>query len=392
MTIPQDQLLSLIRCALGDKILPTELKNLSLDEKIALIQYAEMQGLLPFLQYFNIFMTKDCKEFFFPKVAAAVYEDVRQTEEVKRLLEALEANRIYCIPLKGIRTKKLYPASELRTMGDLDILYRKEQTDELHRVMRELGYSWGGEASKHDHYENGGQIVEMHKELLSAESRGYGYFLKIWDRARPEPGKEYCWQMSLEDHYLFTMYHLIEHFIRGGVGIRMVLDIYILSKLPELDKEKTETELKKLGIDEFEKNIRSLAYRWFSQSPQVKNESAAGAVSGDMHGLEALEEYIVNGGVFGNSVNEQVNNALRYGGKGKFLRTVIFPSYRTMQSVFPWLNSPIQLPMAWINRWWNVWTKRRANIRGQFERADQISDQDRIYIEKQKKFFRRYGL
>ena len=158
------------------------------------------------------------------------------------------------------------------------------------------------------------------------------------------------------------------------------------------DFRKIYTELKKLGLDEFEKNIRSLAYRWFSQSPQVKNESAAGAVSGDMHGLEALEEYIVNGGVFGNSVNEQVNNALRYGGKGKFLRTVIFPSYRTMQSVFPWLNSPIQLPMAWINRWWNVWTKRRANIRGQFERADQISDQDRIYIEKQKKFFRRYGL
>ena len=189
----------------------------------------------------------------------------------------------------------------------------------------------------------------------------------------------------MEDHYLFTLYHLIEHFIRGGIGIRMVLDIYILSGLPELDRDKTAEELKKLKIDRFEKNILDIAGKWFDPSRGLQG-------TGALSGLEEMEEYIVNGGVFGNSVNEQVNNALRYGGKGKFLRTVIFPSYRTMQSVFPWLNSPIQLPMAWLNRWWNVWTKRRANIRGQFERADQISDQDRIYIEKQKKFFRRYGL
>ena len=392
MTKTQIQLIALVRCALGDRILPTELRDLSLDEKTAIIQYARKQGLLPFLQYFDIFMREDCREIFFPYVAAAVYEDVRQTAEIDRLLEAFEENGIYCMPLKGIRTKKLYPASELRTMGDLDILYRKEQTDELRRVMQKLGYTWSGEASKHDHYEKDRRIVEMHKELLPAESRAYRHFLNIWDRARPESGKKYCYQMSLEDHYLFTLYHLIEHFIRGGIGIRMVLDIYILSELPELDNEKVAAELEKLGIDEFEKNIRNLAQRWFSQPLQSQQDSAGQKDNIEPDSLAELEEYIVNGGIFGNAVNEQTNNALRYGSKAKYLRNVIFPSYKTMQSVFPWLNSPLLLPAAWVNRWWNVWTKRRGNIRRQFERADKISLQDRLYIDEQKNFFSRYGL
>ena len=43
-------------------------------------------------------------------------------------------------------------------------------------------------------------------------------------------------QMKPEDHYMYTVCHLIEHFIRGGIGIRMVLDIYVLFYLHELDK------------------------------------------------------------------------------------------------------------------------------------------------------------
>ena len=385
MNNTQIYLLTLVRCALGEKNLPTELRSLSTDEKKAIIQYAQKQGLLPFLQYFDIFMERDCKDIFFPKAAAAVYEDVRQTAEIEQLMEAFEENGIYCIPLKGIRTKKLYPESELRTMGDLDILYKKEQTDELRRVMKEQGYSWSGEASKHDHYEKGGRIVEMHKELLSSESRAYDYFLKIWDRAQPEEGKRYCWQMSMEDHYLFTLYHLIEHFIRGGIGIRMVLDIYILSGLPELDRDKTAEELKKLKIDRFEKNILDIAGKWFDPSRGLQG-------TGALSGLEEMEEYIVNGGIFGNTVNEQANNALRYGSRGKFLKSVIFPSYKTMQSVFPDLDSPILLPAAWAKRWWNVWTKRRGNVRKQLGRAGQIGQQDSGYIEKQRRFFQRCGL
>ena len=72
MNNTQIYLLTLVRCALGEKNLPTELRSLSTDEKIEIIRYAQKQGLLPFLQYFDIFMEKDCRDIFFPRAAAAV--------------------------------------------------------------------------------------------------------------------------------------------------------------------------------------------------------------------------------------------------------------------------------------------------------------------------------
>ena len=41
------------------------------------------------------------------------------------------------MPLKGIRTKQFYPYPEFRTMGDLDILYKEDQTKKLKQVMQD---------------------------------------------------------------------------------------------------------------------------------------------------------------------------------------------------------------------------------------------------------------
>lgn len=47
------------------------------------------------------------------------------------------------MPLKGIRTKQFYPYPEFRTMGDLDILYKEDQTKKLKQVMQDAGYKFG---------------------------------------------------------------------------------------------------------------------------------------------------------------------------------------------------------------------------------------------------------
>mgnify|MGYP005775243461 FL=1 len=380
MTKPQKQLLLLIRSAMGDKNLTAELQNLSVEEKKEIVSYAQAQGCIPFLQFFDIFTKGEMKDLVFPSLVANVYENARQQAEIESLLNVFEKNGIYCIPLKGIRTKKMYPQEELRTMGDLDILYRQEQTELLRKVMSDIGYTTQGDSSKHDHYEKAGRIVEMHKDLLPAGSKGYKYFQKIWERAAAEDGKIYCWQMALEDHYLFTLYHLIEHFIRGGIGIRMVLDIYVISHRPELDMEKVRKELEYLGIDIFEENIRNLAECWFGATKTTPEQ------------LQELEDYVLNGGIFGSRENEEKNAGLMYKTKSHFLRYIIFPPYEVMRSVFPWLNTPLLLPAAWVKRWWNVWTKRRGNIQSQLSRAEALERRDMSEEEMRKEFFEKYGL
>lgn len=384
MNNTQRRLLELIRCVIEEAVVPEELQHLSLVEKKEIISYAKQQGLLPFLQNFDIFFDKECKEELFYQLASNIYWDSQQAAEIQNLLKTFELNGIFCIPLKGIVTKKSYPTSELRTMGDLDILYQIEQTNALKKVMESLGYHSNGEAAKHDHYSKDGVVVEMHKELLPAGSRAYGYFKGIWSRAVPMSGKRYCYEMTMEDHYLYTLYHLIEHFIRGGIGIRMVLDIHLLSLRKELDWKNVEKILKKLGIWEFDQNIRTLGERWFSSREEASNPFD--------NKLESLADYVVNGGIFGTRKNDNTNSMLMYHGKGRYLIHTTFPSYQTMRTVFPWLKSPLLLPVAWIKRWWNVWTKRRCNVRSQLDKAEQLKKQEQKEVQERKQFFSDIGL
>lgn len=377
MTQVQKTLINLVKYALKKDTLPEQFRAMTTEEKLDIIEYAKKQGLLPFLQYFDIFSAGDIREKFFQQLVGYVYADTRQKEEISDLLDEFEKNRIFCMPLKGIRTKEYYPATELRTMGDLDFLYKKDQTLELKEVMKSLGFEYEGEASKHDHYRKNGLTVEMHRSLVPAESKAYRYFQDSWKRATPE--KEYIYQMSLEDHYIYTLYHLIEHFIRGGIGIRMVLDIYILSNQTQIDHEYIKNELETLGIKKFEENISHLSKVWFEDEAY------------DQKDLE-LETYIVNGGIFGKEDNMIKNSKALYRSGTGFLIHTIFPSYRSMQTVFSWLRNPLLLPVAWVVRFKNVWTKRRQNIHLQFERASKIKTEEKESVQQQREFFKRMGL
>lgn len=377
----QKLLIELVKHALTDKTLPKDAENLTIEEINQIAKYAGEQGLFPFLQFYPVFLKKEGNGKLLKKILSVIYIDQLQMAEMEELLNTFEREGIYCISLKGIRTKSLYPSTELRTMGDLDILYKPEQTKQVKKIMETLGYHSEGEAAKHDHYQKGTIVVEMHRTLLSAQSNAYDYFLSVWNRANPVQGKQYIYEMTLEDHYLFTLYHLIEHFIRGGIGIRMVLDIYILSQLLELNWEYLNQELEILNIQVFEKSIRAIGEKWFSDRK-----------TGDIEDTGELEEYIVNGGIFGNVENDRKNNLLMYKSKFSYLRNVIFPSYKTMQTVFVWLKSPLLLPVAWGIRAFRVWTQRRENIQKQMERSQAWRNKERQEIIERNKFFRKYGL
>lgn len=108
--------------------------------------------------------------------------------------------------------------------------------------------------------------------------------------------------------------------------------------------------------------------------------------------LTELAEYIVNGGIFGNQENDRQNNMLMHKSGIAYLLSVVFPSYQTMKTVFPWLKTPVFLPVAWGVRAKNVWTKRRGNIYSQMERAKAWEKKDDEESKRRKQFFERCGL
>lgn len=375
-----------VRHVINGEKLPREFFYLSAETKSKLIIYAEKQNLLPFLQADYIFtgtdLGTDMKKRYFEGVIKYAYYDSRQAEAFSELTEAFEKAGIYCIPLKGIRTKQYYPSSEMRAMGDIDILYKRSQAKLVEEMMKSLGYKCDSADDKHDHYERDGITVEMHKRLFTADNKLGKYFEDVWEKSSPKPGKHFIFEMNFEQHYLFTLCHLLVHFIRGGAGLRMVLDIYILSHVHGFDRTYVDSLLREMKLERFEKSICLLADKWFLSG--YKEECAAD--------VSDLETYISGGRVFGSESTGSLNTIIRYNTRWDYIAEVLFPSYRTLQSYYPWLKTPLLLPAAWLLRTTVFLYKRHFNQKRKFYKDKIWKEDNREIKEERSRFFEKYGI
>lgn len=308
-----------------------------------------------------------------------------QLDAAEELLAEAEREGLYMLAVKGVNTKKHYPESDMRSMGDIDILYRDTQHEQVKAMMEKLGYDGFQEGRKHDHYQRKPYAgVELHRELVAAESEYGTYYSDIWDRVQPRKGCRYIHEMRLEDEYIFAIVHLVEHFKHGGVGIRFLMDIYVYDHLEGMDWDYVKQELVKLKLWEFYRNVSALAGRWFGEQEQVCTQGQM-YPEGQVHAqeepsameqvyspeqeqlLRKLEEYIIANGTYGLQKHAAALS-VEEAGRGRFLLHVLFPSLKSMQTMFPWLKKyPVLLPVGWIWRGIRSILFRRRNIRSQME-------------------------
>lgn len=297
----------------------------------------------------------------------------------QELQQAFEEKGLYSLALKGVHTKLRYPQDNMRSMGDLDILYKSEQTPQVKQAMEALGYGNFREGRKHDHYSRAPYVeVEMHRQMVSVSSRFDRYCRDFWEHCHNLPGCKFAFAMPIEDEYVYTFIHMVEHFMQGGVGLRFILDVYVYETRVEMDRELLRQKLEQLGLLDFYHNIVKLAQYWFEQQD---NEP-------DALTLE-LADFVLSGGVYGKA---EVASSLAVTKEGRlgFLLRACFPGYREMCSMFPWLvKLPVLLPVAWVIRAVRSLFFRKRNVKSQFqiyahgdvERGEQV-----------RKFYRDCGL
>ena len=295
----------------------------------------------------------------------------------EQLQRAFEECGLYNLTLKGIHTKSRYPQDYMRSMGDLDILSKAEQTPLIRAAMKALDYTDFEEGRKHDHYHRKPYItVEMHRQLVPASSEFSEYYQDIWQRCQPRPGCAYSYTMSVEDEYIFHIIHLVEHFKGGGVGVRFIMDVYVYETAVSMDREYVSKELEKLGLVEFYRNIVKLAQYWFGKGEEDVLVSQMGS-------------YILAGGVYGSLQNAQALAVTKHG-RLAFLLRACFPSLKEMCSMFPWLEKcPIALPIAWLIRGVRSLLLRRKNVKKQLATYAN-ADAERGYQLRQ--FYKNCGL
>lgn len=287
-----------------------------------------------------------------------------QRYEAQRLLQRMEEAGLSVMPIKGLCTRERYPSQSFRSMGDLDFLYRPEQTGAVRAQMRALGYTLR-EGRKHDTYHLPPYVyAELHRQLVASESAQAAYFSDIWSRAVPIPGTRHCFRMRAEDEYLFNLVHFAEHLREGGAGIRFLMDVFVYEQTP-LDRAYLNAELQRIGLSAFYENVRAVADSWFGDASAALTPLQ-----------EQLATFVTAGGVFGNADNA-ASLAVR-DGRLAYIVHFCFPNYESMCSMFPWLQkAPALLPISWVVRGCSalcrrpdrVWRKFGQMLRGNRQRG-----------------------
>ncbi|MBR6529974.1 MAG: hypothetical protein IKT43_00975, partial [Clostridia bacterium] len=96
------------------------------------------------------------------------------------------------------------------------------------------------------------------------------------------------------------------------------------------------------GISAFHKTAIALCHRWFD-----------GVYTEDPF-LDLAEYFVMHGGTYGSVVNHLALHMEKYGGRFGYFLHRVFPSYKQMVSIYPFLKKcPPLLPFLWIVRWFS---------------------------------------
>jgi len=273
----------------------------------------------------------------------ALYRYEQSQYELTALSGALEEEGIPFLPLKGAVIRPYYPEPWMRTSCDLDILVHKESLREAADALtRRLGYQSQG-VGAHDlsMYTPAGVHIELHFELWDEDREApYSELLKqAWDYAEPAEGCQYQHILRDEMYYYYHMAHMAKHLEDGGCGVRPFLDLWLLTHRLAAKAEARQRLLKQGGLAPFDEAARRLCEVWFSEAEH------------DELSLR-LEQFLLQGGVYGNQENYISIHQEKEGGKLAFALRKIFLPYSILKIQYPvcakhkWLT-----PICELRRW-----------------------------------------
>ena len=377
--LEKNYIIELLKCAITDTTPSTPNKDLDWD---VVFEYARKHRIIPVL-YFSIQKLPNEIKSKITKLnhyelayKSNLVDDANRENEISIITGLLSENNIDYILLKGTVTKHFYPDTSMRMMSDVDILYRNADSKEIKDLLESKGYTQTKSAPKDAMYLSSNQLVkiEMQQSLIDDGFADWLEYLDtIWDRCKQESENEYI--MTPEDFYIYHIVHIAKHFINGGIGLRHILDTWVIKNhYKKIGLEYVKSILTDLKLNTFEMQIDTLCTYWFEECIPSDQESAS-----------LLAEYIFANGAFGSIVQQSVNESSA-GFKGK-----VFPSKKTMANYYgeAVINHPITIPFYWIRLNTERLFKNHKKAKKKMKSISNVSD---VTKEKTYKLFDICGL
>ncbi len=263
--------------------------------------------------------------------------------EYLQLCDGLDKAEIPFIPLKGAVLRSYYPAPWMRTSCDIDILVHNSDLEKaVLYLINNLNYT-ERERTSHDVslFSPTGNIVELHYDLVEEgrANNAINILSSVWDNVYLKENSGFCYQMTDEFFYFYHIAHMAKHFENGGCGIRSVIDLWILDRISDLDRDKRDELLDLGGLLRFANVARKLSRVW------IEGEEA------DELSLQ-MQDFILQGGVYGTSKNRVVIQQTKKGGQIGYIVSRIFAPYTKLKGYYPILEKhPWLAPFMQVRRW-----------------------------------------
>lgn len=290
----------------------------------------------------------------------AIFRYEKQNYELGQMRDLLNQIGVPFIVLKGSVLREYYKDPWLRTSCDIDILIRKADMDRARdAIVGRLNYQPHGN-STHDisFLSPSGVCLELHFALIEPDFKASPVLTELWEGTDIVSVSKFEYGMTSELFLFYHVYHMAKHFIHGGCGIKPLIDLWIIKNKMGYDEEKAIELLLQNDLLEFYRGISDLADVWFGNKEHTPI-------------TKEMEEYILQGGVYGTLEQLLAMSQNKKGSKGKHLLSKIFLSYESMLIYYPSLKKcPLLYPLYQVRRWFRIafcggrkraWNEMRLN-------------------------------
>lgn len=179
---------------------------------------------------------------------------------IAQLIDGLRRKDVYVLLVKGQGVAQCYERPLWRACGDIDLLLSKENYEKAKKILLPLASNVEKEdiPSKHQGMTISNWVVELHGLLYSSLSskilKGlegitndafYGGNVRSWSN-----GDVQVFLLATENDIIYTFYHFLGHFYKGGIGLRQICDwCRLLWKYRDsLNHGLIESRIKKMGL------------------------------------------------------------------------------------------------------------------------------------------------
>lgn len=321
------------------------------------------------------------RQIFVQTLGLTICEYDEKLKAQKMLEDFLQNNGIDYALVKGAEIMRYYPAPELRTSGDIDVIIRPSKFDEAAAIMRASSFEMDIINTNVIILTLNDTVIEIHR---GADVLGDYFTNSFFDRCSNEGSK---YSLNQYDQLLYVILHLAKHLKDRGAGIRMLMDVDVcIRAIDGFDEEKLITMCAHAGIEKCAKVLLSLANYWFNTPVRAEIN-----FNNDLELLEMLSNSFLHGGVFGKQNNDLGSHYVAQatdGGKVtllskiKGLMRLLFPSVNAIRDAYLYAyRHPVLIPLAYINRFFDGVFKRGIHS---LNTAKQIVTSDNsVLIEKQ---------